>query len=128
MTSVRAFTGNWDRARPVEGAYAALLSFANGTFASLTYSGYAHFDGDALCGDISELGARKDPRSFGTARARLAQYTDAEARGRPRANVIMAAPGKYPPPMFPMQILCISISVLWLFLANMPICVRCPTA
>jgi phthalate 4,5-cis-dihydrodiol dehydrogenase len=79
VTSVRAFTGNWDRTRPVEGAYTALLGFANGAFASLTYSGYAHFDGDALCGDVSELGTRKDPRSFGTARARLARYVDAEA-------------------------------------------------
>ncbi len=86
VTSVRAFTGNWDRARPVEGAYAALLSFANGAFASLTYSGYAHFDGDALCDDISELGARKDPRSFGTARARLAQYIDAEAEAAAKSE------------------------------------------
>ena len=86
VTSVRAFTGNWDRARPVEGAYAALLSFANGAFASLTYSGYAHFDGDALCGDISELGTRKDPRSFGTARARLAHYIDAEAEAAAKSE------------------------------------------
>ena len=88
VTSVRALTGAWDSTRPVDGAYAALLSFANGAFASLTYSGYAHFDGDGLCGDISELGTRKDPRTYGTARRRLARYSDgkAEAAGKAERN------------------------------------------
>ncbi|HEY0300383.1 MAG TPA: Gfo/Idh/MocA family oxidoreductase, partial [Rhizomicrobium sp.] len=40
VTHVRAVTGAWDRARPTEGAYAALLTFAGGAFASLTYNGY----------------------------------------------------------------------------------------
>lgn len=65
VRSVRALTGAWDAARPVEGAYAALLSFADGAFASLTYSGYAHFDSDELCGGIGEGGQRKDPRRYG---------------------------------------------------------------
>ena len=43
VASVRAATGAWDRARPTEGAYAALLTFADGAFASLTYSGYGGF-------------------------------------------------------------------------------------
>ena len=34
-TNVRSMTGNWDAARPTEGAYAALLSFESGAFASL---------------------------------------------------------------------------------------------
>ena len=42
--SVRAMTGRWDAARPTEGAYTAFLAFAGGVAASLTYSGYAHFD------------------------------------------------------------------------------------
>jgi len=72
-TSVRAFTGDWDVERPPEGAYAALIAFEGGAFASLVYSGYGRFDGDTLCGDISELGTRKDPRDYGGARQRLAR-------------------------------------------------------
>jgi len=86
VTSVRALTGSWDRTRPTEGAYAALLTFANGAFASLTYSGYAHFDGDALCGDVSELGARKEARHYGTARACLAQIGDTNAEAMAKAE------------------------------------------
>jgi len=71
---VRALTGAWDPQRPTEGAYAALLTFAQGAFASLLYSGYAHFDGDELCGGVSELGAQKaigDAGAYATARRRL---------------------------------------------------------
>src|SRR5438067_9519584 len=46
LKSVRAQTGAWDAARPTEGAYSALLTFENGAFASITYSGYAHLDSD----------------------------------------------------------------------------------
>ena len=60
-TSVRAITGAWDRARPTEGAYAALLTFANGAFASLTYNGYGHFDSDEWQGWIGEMGQKKAP-------------------------------------------------------------------
>ncbi|MGH7003706.1 MAG: Gfo/Idh/MocA family protein, partial [Alphaproteobacteria bacterium] len=38
--SVRAHTAAWDPARPAEGAYTALLHFAGGATAALTYSGY----------------------------------------------------------------------------------------
>jgi phthalate 4,5-cis-dihydrodiol dehydrogenase len=61
VTSVRAATGAWDAARPTEGAYAALLAFADGAFASLTYSGYGHFDSDELQGWIGEMGQKKAP-------------------------------------------------------------------
>ena len=44
VQSVRAVTGAWDAARPTEGAYAALLQFADGAAATLVYSGYDHFD------------------------------------------------------------------------------------
>jgi phthalate 4,5-cis-dihydrodiol dehydrogenase len=63
VQSVRAMTGAWDPVRPTEGAYAALLAFANGAFASLTYGGYAHFDSDAFQGWIGEMGQAKDPQS-----------------------------------------------------------------
>ncbi|MDO8875625.1 MAG: gfo/Idh/MocA family oxidoreductase, partial [Pseudolabrys sp.] len=59
VTSVRALTGAWDRARPTEGAYAALLTFAGGAFASLTYNGYGHFDSDEWQSWIGEMGQQK---------------------------------------------------------------------
>jgi phthalate 4,5-cis-dihydrodiol dehydrogenase len=71
VKSVRAFTGAWDPARPTEGAYSALLAFEDGAFASLVYSGYAHFDSDELMGWIGEMGAKKDPSSYGAARMAL---------------------------------------------------------
>jgi len=69
VRSVRAVTGAWDAARPTEGAYTALLTFAEGAFGTLTYSGYAHFDGDELADWISETGQRKDPARYGAMRA-----------------------------------------------------------
>ena len=71
LKTVRAGTGAWDPARPTEGAYSALLTFEDGAFASITYSGYAHFDSDELCGWISEGGQRKDPAAYGAARRLL---------------------------------------------------------
>ncbi len=61
VKTVRAQTGAWDRTRATEGAYAALLTFENGAFASLTYSGYAHFDSDEFQGWIGEMGSPKTP-------------------------------------------------------------------
>ena len=71
VRSVRAHAASWDPARPTEGAYSALLAFEEGAFATLTYSGYAHFDSDELCGWIGETGAAKDPARYGAARALL---------------------------------------------------------
>jgi phthalate 4,5-cis-dihydrodiol dehydrogenase len=61
VKSVRAVTGTWDSKRPTEGAYATLLTFENGTFASLVYSGYGHFDSDEFEGWIGEMGQAKTP-------------------------------------------------------------------
>ena len=72
VRSVRAHTGNWDATRPTEGAYSALLQFEGGCFASATYSGYAHYDSDALMGWVGELGQSKSPSDYGAARKRLA--------------------------------------------------------
>ncbi len=71
VKSVRACTGNWDPARPTEGAYSALLLFENGACASATYSGYAHYDSDELMGWSGELGQQKNPTEYGAARKRL---------------------------------------------------------
>jgi len=63
--SVRAVTGAWDRARPIDGAYAALLTFENGACATLTYSGYGHFNSDEWQNWIGEMGQKKAPSRNG---------------------------------------------------------------
>jgi len=70
--SVRAEVGRWDDARPTEGAYAALIRFEGGAFATCVYGGYAHFDTDAWQGWIGEMGQRRDPADYGASRRRLA--------------------------------------------------------
>ena len=72
VKSVRANVGAWDRARGTEGAYQALLTFDSGVTASLTYSGYAHFDGDEQVDWIAESGLPKDPARYGVTRRALA--------------------------------------------------------
>jgi phthalate 4,5-cis-dihydrodiol dehydrogenase len=69
--AVTAMTGVWDAARPTEAAYAALVSFDGGVFASLTYSGFAHFESDEWMDWTGELGSAKDPAAYGSARRAL---------------------------------------------------------
>jgi len=102
--SVRAALGAWDRDRPTEGAYSALLQFEDGAFASLGYSGYGHFDSDELCGWISELGQRKDPSAHGSARRALADLPDLAAEAELKAarnygGALYAEAGKPRPPV-----------------------------
>jgi phthalate 4,5-cis-dihydrodiol dehydrogenase len=85
VRSVRAHASAWDAARPTEGAYSALLDFEEGAFASLTYSGYAHFDSDEFCGGIGESGERKDPTRYGAARRALAATGSADAEASLKA-------------------------------------------
>ena len=74
VRSVRATTGVWDPARPTEGAYSALLTFGNGSFATAAYSGYGHYDGDELMENFDEMGRPKHPGDYGGARRRLAEF------------------------------------------------------
>jgi len=77
--SVRAFTGNWDAARNTEGAYSAQIAFEGGSFATLTYSGYAHFDTDEFMGWWGELCQGRDGEaSYGRARQNLLKATTSE--------------------------------------------------
>ncbi|MEP7205859.1 MAG: Gfo/Idh/MocA family oxidoreductase [Casimicrobiaceae bacterium] len=101
VATVRGQAGRWDAARPTEGAYTAFLTFETGACASLTYSGYAHFDSDELTGWIDEMGVAKDPARYGAARRLLATAPDPAAElalrqargyGTPIAN--QAPPGQ----------------------------------
>ena len=84
--SIRALTGAWDPARPTEGAYNAMLEFDGGAFASLTYSGYAHFDSDELRGWVGEGGQQKNPERYGAARQALAAASDAGIEARMKSD------------------------------------------
>jgi phthalate 4,5-cis-dihydrodiol dehydrogenase len=81
--------GAWDPARPTEGAYAMMIDFEGGAFASLAYSGHAHFDGDRLMGDISELGVPKQGRT-GLARTALSALPDEADAKRARGFTTLA--------------------------------------
>ena len=74
LKSVRAHTAAWDRA---QGAYSALLSFAD-SFATIVYSGNAHFDSDEFAGWIGELGQKKTPAQYGAARKALSGRDESE--------------------------------------------------
>lgn len=93
VTQVMAHTGNWDPERATEGAYSALLHFASGAFASLVYSGYAHFDSDQWMGDVAELGTPRDANKHASARSRLkgAQASANESASKAEKNYGAAA-------------------------------------
>ncbi|WP_029000226.1 Gfo/Idh/MocA family protein [Azohydromonas australica] len=98
-TRVRAVMGQWDPARPTEGAYSALLWFEDGAFASLTYSGYGRFDSDEWCGWTGEMGSPKDAQAYGQARRRLASVASAEDEARLKAAGTYGGPAwKLPAP------------------------------
>lgn len=91
-TRVRAVMGQWDPARPTEGAYSALLWFEDGAFASLTYSGYGRFDSDEWCDWTGEMGHPKDPEAYGQARRKLASVSSAEDEARLKAAATYGGP------------------------------------
>lgn len=84
VRSVRAQLFDWDAERPADGAFSAFLFFENGVTATLGYSGYAHYDSDALLGWIGEMGMPKARETHARARCRLAGTDEAvqkQARG-----------------------------------------------
>ena len=80
LRTVRAQTGIWDRARPPKAPYGALLSFEDGAFANVVYSGYGHFNSDAFCDWIGEMGLPKDRAAYGAARKALRNATAEEEK------------------------------------------------
>jgi phthalate 4,5-cis-dihydrodiol dehydrogenase len=97
VARVRSILGAWDPARPTEGAYAALLWFEGGAFASLTYSGYAHFDSDEWTGWTGEMGAAKSADDYGAARRRLRSIQSADEETRLKAAGTYGGPAYKPP-------------------------------
>src|SRR6185295_3916647 len=73
VRSVNSVTCNWDMARPTEGAYSAIVKFTSGACATITYSGYAHFDSDEFLDWIAESGLPKKPSAYGAARQFISQ-------------------------------------------------------
>lgn len=71
VRSVRALTGSFDAARPTQAAWSCQLAFDSGVFATLVYSGYAHFDTDEWMGWIGEMGQEKDPAAYWRTRQAL---------------------------------------------------------
>ncbi len=95
VASVRSIAGNWDTARPTEGAYAALLAFENGAFASLVYNGYGHFNSDEFMGWIGEMGQKKKPL---TAKASRQFDNPAQEAAAKAARTYGGASWQQPPP------------------------------
>ena len=98
VASIRAMAGNWDDNRPSEGAYAAFMTFDGGACASLTYSGYAHYDSDELVGWVSELGYAKDPAVYGEARRKLADLSRKEEAAAKLSRAFGAPDARETPP------------------------------
>ena len=94
---VVAMTGSWDPIRRAEGAYTALIGFQGGGFASLTFSGYAHYDSDELMDNVGELGTPKDQAAYGKARKALASLARPEDEPKLKANRTYGAVEALPP-------------------------------
>jgi len=101
VETVYATTGNYDPARSTEGAYSALLKFADGAAATLTYSGYGHFDSDEFTGWRGESGAVKDPANYGAARRALAEIGDMDAEAALKADRAYGGPAGASAPTAP---------------------------
>jgi phthalate 4,5-cis-dihydrodiol dehydrogenase len=76
--SVRAMTWDLDSARHTEGAYTAFVDFENGAVATLTYSGYDHFNSTELAN-----GRAKEADTYGATRRAL------QVAGSPEDEVTM---------------------------------------
>ncbi|HSQ13860.1 MAG TPA: Gfo/Idh/MocA family oxidoreductase, partial [Candidatus Deferrimicrobium sp.] len=78
VRSVRAMTGIWDPAREWEGSYTCYLEFADGTPATLVYSGYGFFDTAELFDWVGEGGQHRPPDTNLNVREKLREVRTAE--------------------------------------------------
>jgi phthalate 4,5-cis-dihydrodiol dehydrogenase len=86
VTSVYARTGAWDRSRPTEGAYSALLNFESCAFAQVHYNGYGFFDSDIWMGQVGELGQIKKPLTHQATRQKRISEADEMREVRQKAE------------------------------------------
>ncbi len=92
LESVYAMTGIWDRTRPTEGAMTALLRFKDDVAASLTYSGYDHFDTDEFHAWVGEGGNERKPQ-YGKLRRELRELKTPAEEARARTASGFAGKG-----------------------------------
>lgn len=95
--NVYAMIGNLDARRPCDGAYTAIVGFDNGCMATMTYSGYGHYDSDADFDWVGELGTAKPEGQYAVARQRLLEVEDESAA---KASRGFAGLGGSPEPLF----------------------------
>ncbi|RFC01351.1 4,5-dihydroxyphthalate dehydrogenase, partial [Klebsiella michiganensis] len=100
-TRLRASVGRWDSKRPTEGAYSALIWFENGAYASLSYSGYGHFNSDEWMGWIGEMGDHENPDAYGAARRRLATIASSNDEAQLKAAGTYGGAAYKPPSTAP---------------------------
>ncbi len=96
IRSVRAIAKQLDPSRPTEGLASALLQFESGAAATITYSGYDHFDADEFHYWTAESGAPKTADQHGAARRSLLNSNDDEPSLRLR-NFALGAKVYVPP-------------------------------
>jgi phthalate 4,5-cis-dihydrodiol dehydrogenase len=82
VRSVRAMTGVWDKARGYEGSYTCYLEFADGTPATLVYSGYGFFDTAELFNWVGEGGQHRAPKTNLDVRKKLREVRTPEDEER----------------------------------------------
>ena len=92
MTSVRAIAQKLDPSRPTEGLASALIQFEGGAAATITYSGYDHFDADEFHFWTAESGAGKPADQHGAARRALLARKDDETVLRVKQFALGARP------------------------------------
>ena len=97
VASVRAYTRRLDPSRPTEGLASALIQLRSGAAATLTYSGYDHFDADEFHHWIAESGAPKQSDQHGAAFRSLAARSQQETELRVKAFALGARPYTSPP-------------------------------
>lgn len=80
VNRVRGWIGDWDEERSADGAFTGMLTFSNGTAASITYSGYARYDSDALAAWVGEMGRPKAEDAHPRTRRALARMDQGSAK------------------------------------------------
>lgn len=98
VSTVRAVTFELDPQRPGIGAYTALLTFANGVAATVTYNGYGFFGSAELVGFINEGGHLETlEEKIGTARRAIYSKAADDERDAKRKRIERHTSAAAPP-------------------------------